>query len=147
MLPDPRIGQIVQERYRIVRKLGEGGMGAVYEGEHLLIRRRVAIKCLHPQLASSPAVVKRFHNEAIAATSIGHPNIVEVTDMGRFEDGTFYMVLEFLEGRDFDDLIGSEGRPAHRARGAHPLAGLRRAARGPRQGDRAPRPEAGEHLP
>ncbi len=109
VLPDPRIGQIVQERYRIVRKLGEGGMGAVYEGEHLLIRRRVAIKCLHPQLASSPAVVKRFHNEAIAATSIGHPNIVEVTDMGRFEDGTFYMVLEFLEGRDFDDLIGREG--------------------------------------
>ncbi len=106
---DPRIGTVLQNRYRIERKLGEGGIGVVYAAEHLLIKKRVAIKCLHPQFASSPAVVRRFHNEAIAATSIGHPNIVEVTDMGRFDDGAFFMVLEFLSGRDFETLIENEG--------------------------------------
>jgi serine/threonine protein kinase len=106
---DPRIGQNVAGRYRIVRKIGEGGVGAVYAGEHLLIRRRVAIKCLRPELANKPEVVKRFHNEAIAATSIGHPNIVEVLDMGRFDDGAYFMVLELLEGGDFESLIEQTG--------------------------------------
>ncbi|MFK7987990.1 MAG: serine/threonine protein kinase [Sandaracinaceae bacterium] len=106
---DPRIGEVVQDKYRIVRRLGEGGMGVVYEGEHLMIKRRVAIKMLHTQFAADPTVVKRFHNEAIAATSIGHPHIIECTDMGRLSDGTFFMVLEFLNGRDFDDLIEKEG--------------------------------------
>lgn len=99
--PDPRIGMVLQDRYRIVRKLGSGGMGAVYEGEHILIKRRVAIKVLHSQFAQNPEIVARFQREAQAATSIGHPNIVEVTDMGRFPDGTAFMVLEFLEGRDW----------------------------------------------
>ena len=85
--PDPRIGATLQDRYRIVRKLGEGGMGAVYEGEHVLIKRRVAIKCLHAHYAQSPEVVARFHREALAATSIRHPNIIECTDMGRLPDG------------------------------------------------------------
>nr|MDQ3037972.1 serine/threonine protein kinase [Myxococcota bacterium] len=98
---DPRIGMVLQDRYKIVRKLGEGGMGAVYEGEHVLIKRRVAIKCLHAHYANSPEIVARFHREALAATSIRHPNIVEVTDMGRFPDGAFFMVLEFLDGRDW----------------------------------------------
>jgi len=98
-MADPRLGMVVQERYRIIRPLGEGGMGMVYEGEHVLIKRRVAIKCLHAQLASNPEIVARFHNEALAATSIGHQNIVEVTDMGQFDDGAVYMVLEFLDGR------------------------------------------------
>jgi tRNA A-37 threonylcarbamoyl transferase component Bud32 len=84
-------------------------MGIVYEAEHLLLRRRVAIKCLHAQFAASPHSVKRFHNEALAASSIGHPNIIEVPDMGRFSDGTFYMVLEYLEGRDLAQLIDHEG--------------------------------------
>ncbi len=98
--PDLRIGQIVHERYRIVRKLGEGGFGAVYEGEHQLIQRRVAIKCLHAHLASNADVLARFRREAMATNAIRHPNIVEVTDMGRFDDGTVFMVLELLEGRD-----------------------------------------------
>ncbi len=106
---DPRIGTVLQDRYRIVRKLGEGGMGAVYEGEHVLIKRRVAIKVLHSQFAQNPDIVARFHREAEAATSIGHPNIVEVTDMGSFPDGTAYMVLEFLQGRDWARDIDREG--------------------------------------
>lgn len=106
---DPKVGMMLQDRYRVVRKLGEGGMGAVYEGEHVLIKKRVAIKCLHPQFAKNPEVVARFHREAHAATSIGHENIIEVTDMGRFDDGTVFMVLEFLEGRDWSDDIESHG--------------------------------------
>ena len=107
--PDPKIGMVLQDRYRIVRKLGEGGMGAVYEGEHILIKRRVAIKCLHGQFATNPEIVARFHREALAATSIGHQNIIEVTDMGRFPDGSVFMVLEFLEGRDWAKDIDEQG--------------------------------------
>ncbi len=106
---DPRIGMVLQDRYRIVRKLGDGGMGSVYEGEHVSIKRRVAIKVLHSQFAHNPEIVARFHREAEAANSIGHPNIVEVTDMGRLPDGAAYMVLEFLKGRDWAADIEREG--------------------------------------
>ncbi len=106
---DPRIGMVLQDRYRIVRLLGEGGMGAVYEGEHVLIKRRVAIKCLHAQFATNPQIVARFHREALAATSIGNEHIIEVTDMGRFPDGSVYMVLEFLDGKDFAHAIEDSG--------------------------------------
>ena len=106
---DPLIGQTLQDRYRIVRRLGTGGMGAVYEGEHLIIKKRVAIKVLHPQFATSPEVVARFQQEALAATAIGHEHIVEVNDMGRLADGALFMVLEYLAGRDFADLIEKEG--------------------------------------
>ena len=102
---DPNVGMVLQDRYRIIRKVGEGGMGAVYEAEHILIKRRVAIKCLHAQFATHPEIVTRFHREALAVTSIGHQNIVEVTDMGRFPDQSVFMVLEFLQGRDWaEDL-------------------------------------------
>ncbi|MBX3252280.1 MAG: protein kinase [Myxococcales bacterium] len=106
---DPKIGMVLQDRYRIIRLLGEGGMGAVYEGEHVLIKKRVAIKCLHGQFATNPEIVARFHREALAATSIGHQNIIEVTDMGRFPDGTVFMVLEYLEGRDWSKDIDEQG--------------------------------------
>jgi serine/threonine protein kinase len=106
---DPRIGMVLQDRYRIVRKLGDGGMGAVYEGEHVLIKRKVAIKALHSQFAQNPEIVARFRREAEAATAIGHPNIIEVTDMGSFPDGTTYMVLEFLDGRDWSHDIEQQG--------------------------------------
>ncbi len=106
---DPKLGMILQDRYRIVRLLGEGGMGAVYEGEHLLIKKRVAIKCLHAHYAQNPEVVARFHREALAATSIGHQNIIEVTDLGRFPDGAVFMVLEYLQGMDFARLIDEQG--------------------------------------
>jgi serine/threonine protein kinase len=107
--PDPRIGTVVRERYRIVRLLGEGGMGAVYEGEHLLIRRRCAIKFLHAQYARTPAAMTRFRREALAATSIGNPHVVQVTDMDQAEDGSPYMVLEYLEGRSLAEEVESRG--------------------------------------
>jgi serine/threonine-protein kinase len=107
--PDPLVGRVLDERYRVIRRLGEGGMGAVYEGEHLLIRKRVAIKVLHPQFAASGDMIARFHQEAVAATAIGHPNIVEVNDLGRTPDGGIYMVLELLVGEDFAATIERAG--------------------------------------
>jgi serine/threonine-protein kinase len=107
---DPLLGKVLQDRYRVVRKLGEGGMGAVYEGEHLVIKKRVAIKVLHPQFATSADIVARFHQEALAATAIGHEHIVEVNDMGRTPEGAIFMVLEFLAGTDFAGLLEKEHR-------------------------------------
>jgi serine/threonine protein kinase len=106
---DPRVGRVIQDRYRIVRKIGEGGMGAVYEGEHLAIARRVAIKCLHERIGRDEKLAARFHREARAATKIGHPNIIDVLDFGSMEDGTAFMVLEYLEGKNLEDLIDEEG--------------------------------------
>ncbi|RLB55534.1 MAG: serine/threonine protein kinase [Deltaproteobacteria bacterium] len=116
--PDPRIGMLIEGRYRIIRPIGEGGMGAVYEGEHVAIKRRVAIKCLHAQFASNAEVVGRFHREAMAANEVRHENIVEVTDLGTFDDGTVYMVLEFLEGHELAHLVESGG-PLTLARTVH----------------------------
>jgi serine/threonine protein kinase len=107
--PDPRVGSVVCGRYRIVRLIGEGGMGAVYEGEHVLIRRRVAIKFLHAQYARTPAALTRFRREALAATATGNPHVVEVTDMDQAEDGSPFMVLEFLEGKNLWDEVEQHG--------------------------------------
>ncbi|MFO0563047.1 MAG: serine/threonine-protein kinase [Polyangiales bacterium] len=106
---DPYVGAVAQGKYRFVRKLGEGGMGAVYEGENLAIKRKVAIKCLHPQLARNASVVYRFRNEALAATQIGNEHIVDVLDMGQMPDGAFFLVLEFLEGTDLSGVLEVEG--------------------------------------
>lgn len=89
---------VVDGRYRILRKLAEGGMGTVFLAEHMLIKRRVAIKQLHAELAHDRAMVDRFLNEAAAAGTLGHPHIVESTDMGFTRDGTPFIVFEYLEG-------------------------------------------------
>ena len=103
-------GQVFGGKYRIVRLLGEGGMGAVYEGENARIHRKVAIKVLHPTVASNADVVKRFEREAQAAGRIGSKHIVEVLDLGELDDGTRYMVLEFLDGLTLADRIHQHGR-------------------------------------
>ncbi len=100
MEDDPYIGQTIGGRYSVVRRLGAGGMGTVYECVHSFIGRRYAIKFLHHELSQQHASVRRFQREAQAATAIGHKNIVECTDMGQHSDGTIYMVLEYLDGRD-----------------------------------------------
>lgn len=107
--PDPLIGATVQDRYRVVRKLGEGGMGRVYEAEHLLVKRRVAVKCLHGQYASRPDVLQRFLREAQAASTIGNEHIVDVLDMGRMPDGAPFMAMEFLAGKDLGEAIACDG--------------------------------------
>jgi eukaryotic-like serine/threonine-protein kinase len=106
---DTKLGLLLLGRYRIVRKLGEGGMGAVYEGTHELIGKRLAIKCLHTQYTSNKEVVERFHREAHAATAVGNEHIIEVSDVGAFDDGSPFIVMEFLEGIELGKLIETEG--------------------------------------
>ncbi|MBX7193490.1 MAG: serine/threonine protein kinase [Sandaracinaceae bacterium] len=106
---DPRIGTVLDGRYRLIRRLGAGGFGVVYEAEHEVIRRKVAVKMLHASFAADPELMARFRREAIAATTIGHPHIVEVLDMGRADDGAAYMALELLEGRDWAHVLEESG--------------------------------------
>lgn len=111
-----KVGDVVEGRYRIIKTLGEGGMGTVFLAEHALIRRRVAIKVLHPELATDADVVERFMNEARAAGTLGHPNIVESTDMGFTQDMVPYIVFEYLEGTLLtDEIYRVGGLPVRRA--------------------------------
>ena len=96
--PIVKTGDTVEGRYRIVKPLDQGGMGTIYLAEHVLIKRKVAIKVLRPEFATDADVVGRFMNEARAAGTLGHPPIVEATDMGFTKDGVPYIVFEFLEG-------------------------------------------------
>jgi len=98
------VGQTIGS-YRVMRELGEGGMGCVYLAEHALIGRKAAVKVLNPDIASDPEVVSRFFTEARAVNDIRHPNIVEVTDFGKF--GAFYcIVMEYLEGETLAARLG-----------------------------------------
>jgi serine/threonine-protein kinase len=106
----PTIGTILDDKYRIVRELGTGGMGAVYEGENLRIRRRVAIKLLHASVSSQAEAVRRFEREAEAAARIGSDHICDVIDMGLLPDGTRYMVMEYLDGETLGARIKRSGR-------------------------------------
>jgi serine/threonine protein kinase len=113
---DPRLGSTLGGRYLIERLCGEGAMGRVYEARHVDIGRRLAIKILHSSFRHSAEVVERFRREARAASKIGHPNIVDVTDSGTTPDGAFFFVMEFLDGVDLEQLIQREGRlPVRRA--------------------------------
>jgi serine/threonine protein kinase len=104
------IGQLLDNKYRILRLLGEGGMGAVYEGENIRIRHRVAIKVLHPSVANDTAARERFEREAQAAGHIGSEHIVEVFDLGELPSGARYMVMEFLAGETLAQRVEKAGR-------------------------------------
>ncbi|HUB07058.1 MAG TPA: serine/threonine-protein kinase [Myxococcales bacterium] len=105
---DPLIGRTL-DRYRVLEKLGEGGMGAVYAVEHVLLRKRMAMKLLRADLCEDAEQAARFHNEAIAAGRIGHENIVDVTDFGWTGDGQAYLVMEELRGRSLAQALHAEG--------------------------------------
>jgi serine/threonine-protein kinase len=98
-------GTVIGERYRIDELLGEGGMGKVYRAEHVHMRKLVAVKVLHDDFATTEEVVKRFEREAVAAGNISHPNVASATDFGRLEDGSFFLVLELVQGRDLRSLV------------------------------------------
>jgi len=101
------IGLTISDRYRIERLLGEGGMGAVYQAEHTLMRKRMAIKVLHPEMTRLPEVVARFEREAMAAAHIDHPHVVTATDFGKLEDGSFFLALEYVEGKSLREVIAA----------------------------------------
>ena len=95
---DPFIGRVIDDRYRVIEPIGSGGMGTVYLAEHVLVRRKVALKLLHTALSARSEAVARFHREAVAAAAVGNPHIVDVLDMGRLDGTTHYIVMEHLEG-------------------------------------------------
>lgn len=101
-------GTLVLERLRVVRVLGVGGMGAVYEVEHEYTRHRRALKLLHPKLATDRALVERFLRESSAAGRIGNPHIVETYDAGLAPDGSPYLVMELLDGEPLSALLERE---------------------------------------
>ncbi|HRI06301.1 MAG TPA: serine/threonine-protein kinase, partial [Nannocystaceae bacterium] len=102
-------GTIIAERYRVINRIGRGGMGTVYLGEHTTVGRKVAIKVLTHQWSRNELVAKRFRAEARAASAAGHPNIIEVFDAGELPDGRLYLVMEYLTGRNLYDEIQELG--------------------------------------
>jgi tRNA A-37 threonylcarbamoyl transferase component Bud32 len=102
---DPLVGATLADRYEIVRRIGEGGMGAVYEARHSIIGKRVAIKVLLEKFLENEELIARLLQEARLASSIGHQNIVDVTDFGTTRDGRAFVVMEFLEGEALSQLI------------------------------------------
>ena len=102
-------GALLDGRYRIVRLLGEGGMGSVYLASHVGLGRDVAIKFLHAELVSRDEVVGRFYREAQAAAAIRHKNIIEVFDVGVSPQGEPFLVMEYLEGESLAGLLKRAG--------------------------------------
>jgi len=105
---DPLLGRVLDGRYTIQEKLGQGGMGAVYRGSQHSVGREVAIKLVTPQLVSDADVIKRFLREAKLASRLSHPNAVSVLDFGQTDDGLFYLVMELVTGRTLDQIIKAE---------------------------------------
>jgi len=99
---------IVDGRYRIIGRLGSGGMADVYEAEDTQLGRRVALKLLHRRFAEDAEFVERFRREASSAAGLNHPNIVQVFDRGEW-DGTYYIAMELLEGRNLKQVVRDHG--------------------------------------
>jgi serine/threonine protein kinase len=107
---DPLVGATLKGTYHVLRKVAEGGMGVVYEGEHVRLRRRVAIKVLLSQYARHPEVLARFRREAEVVGSLGHPHIVQVFDVDETDGGDPFLVMEFLEGETLAERLEREPR-------------------------------------
>ena len=103
------VGQVVADRYHVVKKLGEGGMGQVYLAEHVKMGRRSAIKVMNPAMVHDPDAVARFNREASNASRITHPNVCAIYDFGETPDGLIYLAMEFIEGEPLTDLLEREG--------------------------------------
>ena len=112
---DPRVGTVLSDRYRIDELIGEGGMGRVYSAEHVMMKKRLAVKVLRRELTTVPEVVARFEREAMAAANIDHPNVAAATDFGKLPDGSFFLVLEFVMGKSLRDEIAEGPMAVERA--------------------------------
>ena len=101
-------GQLINDRYEIQRLIGEGGMANVYLAKDTILDRKVAVKVLRGDLAGDEKFVRRFQREALSASSLSHPNIVEIYDVGE-DEGNFYIVMEYIEGKTLKQLIKKRG--------------------------------------
>jgi len=105
---DPYIGQTVAQKYFVHQLLGGGGMGQVYKATHLTLDRPVALKILKRSLLADASIVQRFHREARAASRLNHPNSINVIDFGQTEDGTLFLAMEYLAGRNLLKLVSED---------------------------------------
>jgi len=113
---DPFIGRVLENRYRIVEKLGEGGMGAVYEAEQLALNRRVALKVIHSTFSGDGEVRARFAREATASGQLdGHPHVASALDFGTLPDGSLFLVMQLVRGPSLRDVIDQGRLPWERA--------------------------------
>jgi len=123
---DPLVGATVSGRYTIVRRIGEGGMGVVYEAEHVALGKHVALKVLREDFTRKSDLVERFKQEARSASIIGHENIIDVSDFGTTDAGGIFFAMELLRGEDLADVLQRETRlPLDRA--VHIIAQMCRA--------------------
>ncbi len=108
---DPLIGQVIKNTFRVMKLLGEGGMGRVYEGEQQMgtTTRKVAIKTLHPHLSQDPQIVARFNRECGTVVELEHSNTIKFYDFGQTADGTLFIAMEFLEGKSVAAVLESDG--------------------------------------
>ncbi|MEM6295244.1 MAG: protein kinase [Myxococcota bacterium] len=104
------VNTVLADRYRVVKKLGEGGMGSVYLAEHTTINKKLAIKVLSPEFSHKQDLVDRFLQEARAASMIDQENVVEITDFGSTPNGSVFFVMEYLNGEDLSDTVKNSGR-------------------------------------
>jgi len=107
---DPLIGRTLNGKYRVLSILGSGAMGTVYTGEHVGLKKRVALKVLHADLLVSDEQLQRFQREGIAAGKFSHPNAIQIFDFDKSEDGTIYLAMEFVAGSTLKEYVGKAGK-------------------------------------
>jgi serine/threonine-protein kinase len=112
---DPNIGRVIADRYRIVSVIAKGGMGKVYRGEHVHMRNQVAIKLLKADTEDLPQLVARFERESIVGAHARHENVGMATDFGRDQDGSYYLVMEYIDGVTLRSVIDRGPLPEARA--------------------------------
>ncbi len=118
------VGSVVHEKFHVIRKLGEGGMGAVYLAEHVKMGRKVALKVMNPGMHQDPDAIARFNREAKNASQLNHPNVCAIYDFGETPDGLIYLAMEFIEGSSLTSVIEKSGAltPARAANIIHQAA-------------------------
>jgi len=109
---DPMIGKVVADRYLLVEKIGQGGSGTIYRGEHTTLRKKVAVKILHHQLSLDESAIERFRREATTVGEIDNEHILQVLDFGRAEDKRLFFAMEYLEGETLTKVLETGGKLA-----------------------------------